>query len=206
LARSATLRLERRPGGLREAQRRLTRDRLVDAAILLIGKTGFRAVTVEQIAAAAGANRATFYLHFRNKEDVANEIGARLSPNIQAQFRALDALVSPSRDQVRDWLAAMADQSAQRRHLLAIATETNVTDPDLADDYFRFIDLFIDAMPNYLGRFSDAERPAARLRLMMQIVQLERLFYVVVVQRASTPLAPLLDAMAESWTQVLNPN
>jgi len=204
LARSASLRLERRPGGLREAQRRLTRDRLVDAAIQLIGKAGFRAVTIEQIAAAAGANRATFYLHFRNKEDVANEIGARLAPTIEARFRALDALVSPTRQQVRDWLAVMADQSAERRHLLAIATEANVTDPDLADDYFRFMDLFSHAMPNYLGRFSDAERPAARTRMLLQIVQLERLFYVVVVQRASTPLAPLLDAMAESWTQLLN--
>jgi AcrR family transcriptional regulator len=191
-------------GGLREAQRQLTRERLVDAAVALFGRRGFRAVTIEQIAAEAGANRATFYLHFRNKEDVANAIGDRLVPNIQATFAALDAIPDPSLEDVRAWLAqGMAEQTDERRNLLAVATEANVADPDLADDYLRFINLFIDAMPNYLARFSDAERPAARTRMLMQLVQFERLSYVMVVQRASAPLEPLLDALAESWWRLL---
>jgi AcrR family transcriptional regulator len=193
-----------RKGGLREAQRLLTRERLVDAAIALFGRRGFRAVTIEQIAAEAGANRATFYLHFRNKEDVANAIGDRLAPNIQATFAALDALRDPTVADVRAWLSAgMAEQTEERRNLLAVATEANVADPDLADDYLRFIDMFIDAMPRYLARFSGAERPAARVRMLMQIVQFERLSYVMVVQRASAPLDPLLDELARSWQRLL---
>lgn len=193
-----------RTGGLREAQRQLTRERLVDAAIALFGRRGFRAVTIEQIAAEAGANRATFYLHFRNKEDVANAIGDRLVPNIQATFAALDALRDPTVEEVRAWLSAgMSEQTEERRNLLAVATEANVADPDLADDYLRFIDMFIDAMPHYLERFSDAERPAARVRMLMQIVQFERLSYVMVVQRASAPLEPLLDELARSWQRLL---
>ena len=200
LARAAT----ERTGGLREAQRQLTRERLVDAAIVLFGQRGFRAVTIEQIAAEAGANRATFYLHFRNKEDVANAIGERLVPNIQATFAALDAIPDPSLEDVRAWLAhGMADQTDERRNLLAVVTEANVADPELADDYLRFINLFIDAMPHYLARFSSAELPAARTRMLMQLVQFERLSYVMVVQRASAPLDPLLDALAESWWRLL---
>jgi AcrR family transcriptional regulator len=196
--------MESKAGGLREAQRQLTRERLVDAAVVLFGARGFRAVTIEQIAAEAGANRATFYLHFRNKEDVANAIGDRLVPHIQAIFAALDALPDPTVEDVRAWLVqGLAEQTEERRNLLAVATEANVADPDLADDYLRFIDLFIDAMPNYLARFSDAERPAARTRMLMQLVQLERLSYLVVVQRASAPLEPLLDALAESWWRLL---
>ena len=191
-------------GGLREAQRQLTRERLIDAAVALFGRRGFRAVTIEQIAAEAGANRATFYLHFRNEEDVANAIGDRLVPNIQATFAALDAIPDPSLEEVRAWLAqGMAEQTDERRNLLAVATEANVADPDLADDYLRFINLFIDAMPNYLGRFSAEELPAARTRMLMQLVQFERLSYVMVVQRASAPLEPLLDELAQSWWRLL---
>jgi len=193
-----------RTGGLREAQRLLTRERLVDAAIALFGRRGFRAVTIEQIAAEAGAYRAIFYLHFRNKEDVANAIGDRLVPNIQATFAALDAIPDPSLEDVRAWLAeGMSEQTDERRNLLAVATEANVADPDLADDYLRFINLFIDAMPNYLGRFSPEDLPAARTRMLMQLVQFERLSYVMVVQRASAPLEPLLDELAESWWRLL---
>lgn len=191
-------------GGLREAQRALTRERLVDAAVALFARRGFRAVTVEQIAAEAGANRATFYLHFRSKEDVANAIGDRLAPNIQAMFAALDALERPSVDEVKAWLVEhMAEQTDERRNLLAVATEANVADPQLADDYLRFINLFIDAMPNYLARFPEVERPAARARMLMQMVQFERLSYVIVVQRASAPLDTLLDALALSWWRLL---
>ena len=187
-------------GGLREAQRQLTRERLIDAAIALFGQRGFRAVTIEQIAAEAGANRATFYLHFRNKEDVANAIGDRLVPNIQATFAALDAIPDPTPEDVRAWLSeGMAEQTDERRNLLAVATEANVADPDLADDYLRFINLFIDAMPNYLARFSDAERPAARTRMLMQLVQFERLSYVMVVQRASAPLERRRRAPQWRW-------
>jgi AcrR family transcriptional regulator len=197
-------RASEKPGGLREAQRQLTRERLVDAAVVLFGARGFRAVTIEQIAAEAGANRATFYLHFRNKEDVANAIGDRLVPHIQAIFAALDALPDPTVEDVRAWLVqGLAEQTEERRNLLAVATEANVADPDLADDYLRFIDLFIDAMPNYLARFSHTERPAARTRMLMQLVQLERLSYLLVVQRASAPLEPLLNALAESWWRLL---
>ena len=204
MARAAAERSEGKAGGLREAQRQLTRERLVDAAVALFGRRGFRAVTVEQIAAEAGANRATFYLHFRNKEDVANAIGDRLVPNIQATFAALDAIKDPTVADVRAWLSGgMAEQTEERRNLLAVATEANVADPDLADDYLRFIGMFIDAMPNYLARSSDADRPAARTRMLMQIVQFERLSYVMVVQRASAPLNPLLDALAESWQRLL---
>ena len=193
-----------RTGGLREAQRQLTRERLIDAAVALFGRRGFRAVTIEQIAAEAGANRATFYLHFRNKEDVANAIGDRLVPNIQATFAALDAIADPTLADVHAWLAqVMAEQTDERRNLLAVATEANVADPDLADDYLRFINLFIDAMPNYLGRFSQADQPAARTRMLMQLVQFERLSYVMVVQRASAPLEPLLDELAKSWWRLL---
>jgi hypothetical protein len=39
--------------------------------------------------------------------------------------------------------------------------------------------------------------------MLMQLVQFERLSYVMVVQRASAPLEPLLDELAQSWWRLL---
>jgi AcrR family transcriptional regulator len=47
-----------------------TRARLQDAALDLFERHGYRAVTVEQIAEAAGVSHMTFFRHFRSKERV----------------------------------------------------------------------------------------------------------------------------------------
>jgi AcrR family transcriptional regulator len=47
-----------------------TRQLLRDAMVLLIGEKGFDAITVQDIAERAGVNRATFYLHYKDKNDL----------------------------------------------------------------------------------------------------------------------------------------
>ncbi len=60
--------LEQAPGR-REQQRRATRARLAGAARRLFTEQGFEQTTVDEIAAAAGVARRTFFLHFATKED-----------------------------------------------------------------------------------------------------------------------------------------
>jgi AcrR family transcriptional regulator len=56
--------------GLREANRQRVMGEARREALALFVKQGFEATTVEQIASAAGISPATFYRHFRAKEDV----------------------------------------------------------------------------------------------------------------------------------------
>ena len=47
-----------------------TRRLLIDALIDLIVEEGYDAVTIREIVQKAGVNRSTFYLHFRDKQDI----------------------------------------------------------------------------------------------------------------------------------------
>src|SRR5512139_755400 len=47
-----------------------TRQMLRDALVSLIEEKGFEAITVQDIADRAGLNRATFYLHYRDKQEL----------------------------------------------------------------------------------------------------------------------------------------
>jgi AcrR family transcriptional regulator len=53
-----------------ETHKRLTRDRILDAARRLFTRLGYEAVTIEAVMARAGLTRGGFYNHFQNKADL----------------------------------------------------------------------------------------------------------------------------------------
>ncbi|WP_280298104.1 TetR/AcrR family transcriptional regulator [Nocardia neocaledoniensis] len=55
---------------LRERQRRQVRAEIQRAAFQLFARSGFDAVTTEQIAATAGVSTSTYFRHVRSKEDL----------------------------------------------------------------------------------------------------------------------------------------
>ncbi len=188
---------------LRDAQRDSTRAKLVDAAINVFETHGFRAATIAQITQLAGANRATFYLHFANKEAVAMEIGARLAPEIAALFQALDAMESPRLDDVRRWVGKMAAYTKKRRHLLAVATEAHVSDAALSAQYMVLLGALADGMVRLLGRHAARARGAARTRVMLQMAQMERVYFVTIVRGVKFPQPDLEEALAQGWWSLL---
>jgi AcrR family transcriptional regulator len=74
---------------LRELKRRAVRGHLSEVALELLADRDFESVTVEEIAAAAGVGRRTFFRYFASKEDVVLEfldrMGERLRESIVAR-------------------------------------------------------------------------------------------------------------------------
>ncbi|GLR66995.1 hypothetical protein GCM10010909_16760 [Acidocella aquatica] len=59
---------------MREAQRALTRSRIVEAAREVFFLRGYRNATMEEIAEAAGASRSTLYANFKDKDVILAEV------------------------------------------------------------------------------------------------------------------------------------
>lgn len=59
---------------LRDQQREDTRRRVMDAALMIFRRDGVGPSRIEDIVAAAGVSRGTFYFHFPTKEDVLLEV------------------------------------------------------------------------------------------------------------------------------------
>jgi AcrR family transcriptional regulator len=118
------------PISLREAQKQLTRARLLDAAAELFSTQGYAATTIEDIATAAGATRATFYLHFSSKSDVVHGFYAALVEYDPDYADLIDAAREPTEAGLHEWLRRFVDGLDRQRPYWIALGEAAGADPD----------------------------------------------------------------------------
>jgi AcrR family transcriptional regulator len=81
-----------------DRRKQRTRQQLMDAAASLILEKGFNAVSIQDITDRADVGRGTFYLHFRDKEEVAAKLLQESFAAVEAQAPDLSALSIEQRD------------------------------------------------------------------------------------------------------------
>jgi AcrR family transcriptional regulator len=115
-----------------ERRRRRTQRALQDSAIALAARHGLAEVTVEDIAAAAGVSRRSFFNHFPSK-------AAALFDPDPADAERLAALLSAASGSSDPWRAlqsALVDFVAGHENVLAVRRRLVAASPEL-DQYHR---------------------------------------------------------------------
>jgi len=82
------------------------RDRILDAAERLLGRFGYRKMTVDDIAAEAGIGKGTVYLSFPSKEEVVLSTVDRIVERVCTAMEAAAAGDEPAPDRLRAMLRA----------------------------------------------------------------------------------------------------
>ncbi|MFF2085831.1 TetR/AcrR family transcriptional regulator [Nocardia sp. NPDC058176] len=167
-----------RRGSLREEQKRLTRARIVETARGLFETQGYSDVRVDDIAAAVGCSRATFYLHFTGKPEVLRAIANEGTLNSVRLFYAdLDrVLTTGSRDAFQGWMSRAIDWFSVNRDMLPAWDQATAMEPEFRAVAREGIMTLADSMPAYLARWPEHRRDEARLRIELLVAQLERFF------------------------------
>ena len=191
---------------LRGQQRAWTRERLVRAGAEIFERKGYAAATVDDIVGAAGASRATFYLHFRTKADVVVELNGRLAVEVRAFYAELDeVLAGGSRDAMRDWMARALEWMETNR---AVMSAPEAAAAFAGPESFRAVDGFVACMPRWLERWPEGRRHEARTRIALLTNQFRAaLAFRVPVdgEDAAFSAADVLDAMTDVWLAGLQP-
>ncbi|MCP2320553.1 transcriptional regulator, TetR family [Nocardia amikacinitolerans] len=167
-----------RRGSLRAEQKRLTRARIVDTARHLFETQGYSTVRVDDIAAAVGCSRATFYLHFTGKPEVLRAIAeAGTLATIRLFYADLDrVLTTGSREAFADWMTRAIDWFFANKDMLPAWDEATALEPEFREVAREGIMTLADSMPAYLSRWPAERRDEARLRIELLVAQLERFF------------------------------
>lgn len=115
--------------GLREQKQAKVRQAIFDAAMALFAARGFAAVSVEEIAAAAGVSRATFFNHFGTKEGVLRHFGQRLTVRLGEALAKAQPGATPL-DRLQAMLTAWAAEMESNREKVRLVYLYSLQDPD----------------------------------------------------------------------------
>ena len=138
----------------------MTRERLMDAAYALFAAFGFKEVSVQQIMKHAQANRATFYLHFNDKLDIAWAITKRERGAQDLRFyKELDALEEPTLTDIRSWVERRVQSVSANPALSCIFQEAITSEARFASEYSAYLGRVFDRV---LVRTLASQKPSLR--------------------------------------------
>ena len=198
--------------GLRAAQKEMTRRLLLSTALELFEAKGYAGTTVDDIAAAAGTTRVTFYAYFPSRSDLMRELIAELneilqrisSPDHGSTANDLVAAVRDgSREAIGAWLVERSKQWDTIRPYTVAAFEAAAVDPELrqlVDQWIEEVASDIEQGLGDAGRFAPDSR---HMRGVLAFAQLDHVARSWARDRDRAELDRMIDVLTDSWCALL---
>lgn len=190
---------------LRERQKQQTRTLLTQSALTLFERNGYLATTIDEIAATAGATRATFYLHFSSKVEVMKALIVEVDGILTAAdgMPLTEVVEIGSRELIEEYLNRKFDQWATIKPYIVAANQAAPSEPVVARIIETWFDQTAQAMHDGLDRADRFPPESRHVRCVLAFGQLEylsrrwfRLGWIV-------PREICLNILAESWLGLL---
>ena len=179
-------------------QGRETLRRLLEAAITVFDERGYHAARVDDIVKAASTSHGTFYLYFRNKEDLFRALVADVTEEMRELAESLPP-IKPSKagyDALREWLDRFYGIYEHYNPVIRAWTEANAQNPELAATGGKVLRRFIDQL---VLRVREADRSALSdpdLAALAMVSMVERVSFYSVVRMVRVEREALIDTLA----------
>lgn len=185
-------------------QKQATRAALIDRARELFIEHGYTDTTADTIAKAVGVSRATFYLHFRSKDEIVLEHMRAREDSVVEAYRALDRTDEPNLESVTAWLLEHVAFWRVHRAEFAVMEQALANEQAVSDEWFVMLRRVAARMTNLLARQpDDSSRELARMRVMSMLMSTDRNLHFAIVQGHEENLDVLVRVLAERWLYCL---
>ena len=197
---------------LRVAQKELTRKRLLSTALSLFESQGYSATTIDDIAAAAGTTRVTFYAHFPSRRDIMyaliEELNALLERSASPEHGStalglVEAVTDGSRATIGTWLRTQAARWPDIRPYILAATEASAVDPEIRAVFNSWFDEVIADIVEGLAAAGRYEPASRYFRGELAVGMLDRLALHWMEHHWDIAGSPALEVLTEAWTKIL---
>lgn len=197
---------------LRAAQKEQTRQRLLDTALDLFESKGYASTTIDDIAAAAGTTRVTFYAHFPSRRAIMAALIARLNKILERQespehrstaVALVDVVHAGTAEAIGTWLREQSARWPVIRPYISSASVAAAVEPEiqeLVDEWSEEVVSDIQDGLDLANRFAPETR---HFRGVLAFEMLDRANQHWIRHQWDLNSDPALDVLAEAWVKLL---
>jgi AcrR family transcriptional regulator len=199
---------------IRERQRAMTRQALLDGAAEAFAEHGYNDVTIDDIASRAGTSRGTFYLYFSKGKVLAELIenafmAAIGSSSDSGLFADLHEAAPYTVDSVAAWLRGYVAVWHEQKPLVRAWMEGDATDPEIERMTRGRVRRAVSVLTAVLAEQaqqsgSHVDEALLRARATLMDLQLQYFCFIVVVRGLEVDLDLGLRALAEQWCSAIH--
>lgn len=192
---------------LRSAQKTMTRNLLLEWGLKTFTEKGYVTATIDDIVTGAGANRATFYLHFGSKAALAAALIEQISDTVVASDtpRLTQVVESGDREALHTWIHRRFDQWPVIMPIVLVANQAADVEPEIREAVDRWHESAIAEMREGLTlaqRFSPESRQARAVAAFAQIEYYSR-YWARAGWTEALPREVALDILTDSLAALL---
>ncbi|MGD6980341.1 MULTISPECIES: TetR/AcrR family transcriptional regulator [Citricoccus] len=197
---------------LREAQKQLTRDTIVDRALELFTEKGYAATTIDEIAVAAGTSRVTFYAHYPSRTHLMREFLARVNTVLErAEAPGTPSTAAELVDIVRvgqlpgilAWLESRAALWPDFRPYLDVLIEASAVDREVRTLLEQWREEVIADMVRGMELANRFPPETRHLRGSLAYEQLDYISTLWTRRKGEPNRDHALEVLADSWYHLL---
>ena len=193
---------------LRSAQKQMTRDLLMRSALAVFGEKGYVGTTVDDIAVRAGANGATFYLHFSSKSELVAALIGEVNELVVSTDKPTltDVVVSGERGKIEAFFARRFDQWPEMMPYVVAANQAADVEPSIQALVDRWHESAIGEITEGLklaDRFAPETRRARALAAFGQLEYYSRRWAHVGGWTELVTRQTALHVLTDSWHSLL---
>lgn len=193
---------------LRSQQKQMTKALLLRSAFEVFGEKGYVATKIEDITARAGANRATFYLHFTSKAELIAELIEQVNHLVVTTDKPslTEVVAGGERAKIEAFFARRFDQWAEMMPYVAIANQAADVEPEIQRAVDSWHESAITEITNGLIRAKRFDAKVRRAKAVAAFAQLEyyslRWFHSGGWTK-DVPREAALEVLTDSWYSLL---
>lgn len=199
---------------IRERQREMTREALLEGAAEAFAEHGYTDLTIDDIASRAGTSRGTFYLYFSKGKVLAElieraflaEIGSSSSSGL---FADLHEAAPYTVDSLAEWLQRYVAVWQRNKPLVRAWMEGDATDPEVEEMTRSRVRRAISVLTEVLAeqaqlRGQEIDEAILRARAAVMDLELQYFCFIVVVRELEVDPELGLRALAEQWHSAIH--
>jgi AcrR family transcriptional regulator len=183
----------------------MTREILLREGLSLFEAKGYAATTIDDIAAAAGTTRQTFYLHFSSKAQLLRELITAVNEILTSSDDPPLAAVVASGDRavIKAWLGRKIDQWPEIRPYITAAHEGAASDAEVQEAIDQWFESAIGDIHEGLDRADRFPAASRRVRGTLAFGQLEFASVRWMRHGWDVDREQTHDMLTESWCHLL---